>query len=237
MSMNGIDPTDFSTFEDQFAQRHQPRRENLILRFFRDAVPNTMKSEAAGREICDMVDMVSIIVPGSRDEMIKPVGEQEKQRFGPQYQHWLSTQEQPVEGQPLDQVPWLNVAQVREMQHLNIKTLEQLAALSDTAIGHLGMGARDMVNKAKAYIEAAKGSAELTHMVAKNAELEREVASLKESIKEINARYEAVLKQRQEAAAPVPVEALVPQPQAAPAVDIAALIRAEIAKQFGKQGE
>ena len=225
--MNGVDPFDFSHFEDQLAQRHQQRRENLILRFFQQAVPNALKSQEAGREICDQVDFVSIIVPGSRDEVIEKVGEAQKKRFAPQYEHWRKTQEQPPEGQPLDRVPWLNVAQIRELQYLNIKTLEQLAGLSDTAIQHIGMGGRDLRARAQAYIEAGKGTAELSRYMVRISELERENASLRDDIKAVNARYEALLKKSQEES----LSPLSPPPQpSVPAVDITALIRAEVAK-------
>ena len=131
-------------------------------------------------------------------------------------------------------VPWLNVAQVRELQYLNIKTLEQLAGLSDTAIQHIGMGGMEMRKKAIAYIEAGKSSAELTRSVARISELERECARLQDTVTAVNARYEALLKKQQEASA-VPVEApSPPQPPPAPSVDIAALIRAEVAKALNK---
>jgi hypothetical protein len=229
--INGNDPLDFSGIEAELAQRQH--RENLILRFFKEAVPNGAKSREAGREICDQVDFVSIIVPGSRDERIRKVDAEIKQRFGPQYEHWLKTQEQPPEGQPLDRVPWLNVAQVRELQYLNIKTLEQLAGLSDTAIQHIGMGGMEMRKKAIAYIEAGKSSAELTRSVARISELERECARLQDTVTAVNARYEALLKERETYMAPT-MAPPAPQPPPAPAVDIAALIRAEVAKALNK---
>lgn len=228
--INGsFDPFDFSHFEDQFARRAVERRENLILRFFKQAVPNAVKSQEAGREICDQVDYVSIIVPGSKDEVIEKVGESQKKRFAAQYEHWLKTQEQPPEGQPLDRVPWLNVAQIRELQYLNIKTLEQLAGLSDTAIQHIGMGGRDLRSKAQAYIEAGKGTAELSRLVARISELERDNARLQDDLKAVNARYEVVLKKSQDEALAAPPP---PPEPAVPAVDITALIRAEVAKMM-----
>jgi len=232
MSMNGLDPMDFSHFENELTQRQQ-NRENLILRFFKQAVPNGLKSREAGRPIFDQVDFVSIIVPGSRDERIRKVDAEIRQRFGPQYEHWRQTQEQPIDGTPLDQVPWLNVAQVAEMLALNIRTLEQLAGLSDTAVQHMRMGGMDLRKKAIAYIETAKGSADLTRYVSRISELERENARLQDTVTAVNARYEALLK-KQEALAPVPTIAPAPQPPPAPSVDIAALIRAEVAKALNK---
>jgi len=226
------DPLDFSHFEAELAQRQQVR-ENLILRFFKKAVPNGLKSQEAGRPIFDQVDFISIIVPGSRDERIRKVDAEIRQRFGPQYEHWLRTQEQPPEGTPLDEIPWLNVAQVAEMLALNIKTLEQLAGLSDTAVQHMRMGGMDLRKKAIAYIEAGKSSAELTRSVARISELERECARLQDTVTAVNARYEALLK-TQEAQAPAPTIAPAPQPPPAPSVDIAALIRAEVAKALNK---
>ena len=224
-----LDPTDFSQIESEMMNRHQ-RRSELNLRFYTDAIENKTQSLEAGRPIYMQIDFVAINVPGSRDEVIRKVDAEIKQRFGAQYEHWKKTQEQPTEGQPLDMVPWLNVAQIRELQALNIKSLEQLAGLSDTAIQHIGMGGHDLRKKAQAYMASATGSAEVQRLITRISELERENGRLQDVVKQINQRYEALVEQTK---APIPVATVAPAPAAPasePRYDIAELIRAEVAK-------
>lgn len=185
------DPLDFSHFEQQAAQ--QTQRTNLNLRFHMEAVENKGRSLEAGRPIYDQIEMVGINVPGSKDEVVKKVNDDVKAKFGQQYTHWKRTQEQPVDGTLLSMVPWLNLAQVKEMQAINIHTLEQLASLSDTAVQKIGMGGVELRKKALAYMASAQGNADLQRLHDRIAELERENTRLKESIVQVNARYESAM--------------------------------------------
>ena len=82
------DPLDFTEFE---AQAQQPKRTNLNLRFSLEPVQNAAKSAEAGRPIYDMIEMVAINVPGSKDEVVKKVNDEVKAKFGPQYLRWKQT--------------------------------------------------------------------------------------------------------------------------------------------------
>jgi len=223
-----LDPTDFSQIEAEMLSRQQKRSE-LNLRFFTDAVENKAKSLEAGRPIFMQIDYVAVNVPGSRDEVIHKVSGEIQQRYAAQYAHWKQTQDQPLEGTPLDQVPWLNVAQIRELQALNIRSLEQLASLSDTAVQHMKMGGHDLRKKALAYMESATGSAEVQRLITRISELERECGRLQDVVREVNQRYEALLATTEKPVAAAAPAAPVPAP-AEPVYDIAALIRAEVAK-------
>lgn len=212
------DPLDFSEFEQQAANQ-QRQRVNLNLRFHIEAIENKAKSLEAGRPIYDQIEMVGINVPGSKDEVVKKVNDEIKGKYGPQYAHWKRTQEQPVDGTPLSMVPWLNLAQVKEMQAINIHTLEQLASLSDTAVQKIGMGGVDLRKKALAYMSSAQGNAETQRLITENEILRRDLKQAQDALTQANARYEQAL------------QGLPPAP-AANGVDIAALIQAEIAKQL-----
>ncbi len=212
--MSITDPLDFSAFEQQALQARPP---GPILRFFIEAVENKFKSAQAGRPIYDNVEMISIINPGSKDEFIKKVDAAAKQRFGPQYEHWKRTQEQPAEGTPLEMVPFLNPAQVKELKALNVPTLEHLANLHDGAIQKIGLGGLELVRKAQAYIKAAGDNSVVTKLAAENHRLKAEIETLKAQIAQVNARYENVLA----GAAPV-----------SPPADLDAMIAAAIDKRM-----
>jgi hypothetical protein len=188
------DPLDFSHFEEQFEQQAQVRqRTNLNLRFFVEPVQNQGKTLEVGRPIYDNVEMVGINVPGSKDEVVKKVNDEIKAKFGPQYDRWKRTQEQPVDGTPLSMVPWLNPAQIRELQALNIMTLEQLGSLSDTSVQKIGMGGLKLREKAQTYMKSGTDSAETQRLVARNVFLEAETKRMQEQLTAANNRYEALL--------------------------------------------
>lgn len=185
------DPLDFSDWEAQAHQRAQLPRAGLNLRFFSDGVQNAAKSIEAGRPIYDVVDYVEINVPGSKDTVIKDMAVEK--RFQEQYAMWKKTQEQPLDGTPLTMVPFLNIAQIKEYQALNVNTLEQLAELGDQAVQKLGPGTHDARKKAKAYMDAAKDSAVTQKAVAENESLKREIARLQSQMAGLTHRIEALM--------------------------------------------
>lgn len=159
----------------------------LGVEFFMEAVENKRKSEAEKRPIFDDVEMVRIIIPG--DTKRKPVFRAHEmhyvpaekrqmtyaERFPGQYKAFRENIEDFVSGTPLSELPFLTVARRAEMKHLGIVTVEQLAGLQDNNMKKLGMDGRGIVEKAKAYLAAAKDTAEVD-------DLRRQVAELKAQI-------------------------------------------------------
>src|SRR5215471_8377438 len=99
----------------------------LVVVFKNHAVPNEAKSTAAGRLICDDVEVCEIRAPGNRQtvgvypalsfsnwETDQNTGMQRKvtyaERFSRQYQQFKSRQVQTMHGTPLDYVPFLTEA-------------------------------------------------------------------------------------------------------------------------------
>lgn len=235
------DPSgDFSFFENAAAQRAQ-RRINLNLRFYTLAVENKPKSLEAGRPIFDQVDMCELNVPGSRDTVDKKCSNPDfMAKFGEQYKMWKETQEQPVDGTPLDQVPFLNISQIRELQVLNVRALEQLAGLSDNAVQKLGMGYVELRRKAQAYMTAGKDSAEQTRLITENENLKRDLARLTMQVANLTQRIENLMAG---GIGPTLHPSVVvnggpaPLPQPVPAAaqfDVAAFIKEEIRKAMEK---
>jgi len=220
------DPLDFSAYEQMLNSR-PPTVSNVRLRFFHDAIENKAKSAEAGRPIYDQVEMVSLINPGSRDELIKKVDDRIRSQYSSAYEHWRKTQQQPSDGTPLEMVPFLNVAQVRELRALNVESLEHLAGLSDMLKQRIGMGATELVRKAQAYLTAASNSAGGGKTVAENEELKRRVAFLEQSLLTANQRYEKLLSGvGPSAPAPATPADVVAPPAPPPVIDMQALVQA-----------
>jgi hypothetical protein len=122
----------------------------------------------AGRPIFKEVDFIHIWTPGDKTtEIDVPVDDHYRQRFAAKYEAYLAGRDQDsADGTPLSQWPGLTGAQVQELAHFKVKTVEQLAEMSDDNISKLGPGYLDRRKAAKIYLEAASGNAPLERMQA-----------------------------------------------------------------------
>ena len=80
------------------------------------------------------------------------------------------------DGIPLSLWPLIPTEMAKALEYMNVFTVQQLAALSDSAISKPGaIGLRDMRDKAKAFIDSAKSAAPLAKMEVENRELKRQL--------------------------------------------------------------
>lgn len=148
-------------------------------RFYRDKAENGFKSAQAGHAVYDDVEMVEIIIPGQNQSIAtERVKAEHKARWPTQYAAWKAGLEVAQEGSPLEFWPPLTPAQVANMKALNVHTVEQLAAVDDTALTRMGMGARDLREKAKAWLENAKGGESVSKLMAENAALKAQISAM-----------------------------------------------------------
>lgn len=156
----------------------------LFVQFFAQAVQNEDKSVVEGRPIFDEQDCVRIITPGSRDVMVTLATPDYQRRFPRQWAQYKQSQEQTLEGTPLDQVPFLSVAQIAELKAVQCHTLEQLAGLSDTALNRM-MGLSRLRDRAQVYLAASKDAAPLVQMQAELEARDGKIALLESQIAEL----------------------------------------------------
>jgi hypothetical protein len=165
------------------------------VRFFIDKEPHPGESAKQGRPIFFDVEKVSIINPGSRDDHHAIVDDSIRQRFPAQYKEWKETRKELVKGEgftPLVEAPFLGASQIEELRHLNIVTVEMLANLNDAGIQRIGMGARDLVAKAKGFLRVANDTAAAVKLQAELAERDQQIAALNKTILDIGARFDAM---------------------------------------------
>ncbi len=107
-------------------------------------------------------------------------------RIEPSYQHWLKGQETPLEGTPLEAWPGMTEGRVAQLRLLHVRTVEEYAAVTDATLDKIGMGARSERERARIFVEAKKGSAQIEHALAgereKVANLEAQMAEMRELI-------------------------------------------------------
>jgi hypothetical protein len=150
--------------------------ETLLVRFYKHPRRDIARSEAEGRPIFAEVDYIEIMQPGNKDSIIRrPASPRDKQRFAEHYRKYQAREDQEaVEGTPLEEWPAISRAQVEELKFLNIRTVEQLAGLSDSNAQNV-MGIQGLKAKANKFLETA----------------DKEATA--EKFAELEAKYEALL--------------------------------------------
>jgi hypothetical protein len=159
----------------------------LHVRFSMGTRLDSAKTAEAGREIYREVEYVTIIIPGDKlvSPVHRPVQASDRARFPAQYAAFKNAQNgQSVTGTPLSAWPIVSPAQRKELEYLNILTVEQLASVSDASAQNL-VGLHGLKEMAKKFIEASKSAAPLVA-------LQKELESRDSAIAALTARLDAL---------------------------------------------
>lgn len=168
----------------------------LYVEFRNENVYQEFESEEKGQPIYKVVPFISIYVPGDKTKKIdRPVRMQgyadtpsDPQRFPAQWAAFQQGVKAVQDGFPLAEWPIMTTQQVRDLNSMNIYTVEQLAAVTDAALDGLGHGGRNLRDKAKAHLERLKDDAVTARLAAQNADLQRQIEELRASIPQVEKR-------------------------------------------------
>lgn len=145
---------------------------------------NQAKSDTAGHPVFDDVEFVRIAVPGDRNSLFEqPATADDRRRFPQAYKYFKERNERPSEGMPIEQWPQVTRGQALTFRASHIHTVEALAEVGDSHLDTLGMDARGLREKAKAFIAQAKDTA-LAHKQA--SELQRRDETIAELMRRID---------------------------------------------------
>ena len=170
--------------------QEQNRPQQPIIEFYADAKHDAFASEQEGRPIFVDIEMIRIRYPADRQRtLVRPAhAEVEKVRgkvvtyamkHNEEYKRFKAGLAPVVNGLPLTEVPFLTEAQRRMLRALDVYTAEQLAALEGNSLKNIGMGGRELKDKAKAYLDNAAGTADVVRQAAEIARLSAEVERLR----------------------------------------------------------
>ena len=178
----------------------------VIPRFFIHTTENKAKSKEMGRPIYDDMECVEVRFAGDRNKIsVFPAhavcGQTQDEdgdyrtmtyaeRWPEQYKRFKSKQVQVAEGTPIDELPFLTQAKRSELKALSIYTAEALASLDSQPLKNLGVGGRELKDQAQAYLDRAKGSADVTKMASRIADLEQLVRELQGEAQAVSAQSE-----------------------------------------------
>jgi hypothetical protein len=101
------------------------------------------------------------------------------ERFSEQYRQFKAEGTQTVKGTPLSELTFLTRSKQAELRALGVHTAEMLASLAEQNIKNLGMGGRELVEKAKAYLANAESGASVANLAEELARLKDENEKLK----------------------------------------------------------
>jgi hypothetical protein len=151
-------------------------------------------SDKEGRPIYKDVEYITIMVPGERDIVHRAAWKRDYERFPLQYAAFKNAQNQDAaSGTPLKLVPWLTLGQVKELEHFNCFTIEQLASMPDSSAQKF-MQINKLKQLAKDYLQAAKEAAPLTAMRAEMDKKDDQINSLSKQVADLAKQVEESLK-------------------------------------------
>lgn len=134
------------------------------------------------------VEMVEILVPGdAKSGPVKIVDDGVKKRFSDAYKNWKAGLSQNIiEGTPLELLVGTGSV-LYTFKAMNIHTVEALSGVTDGNLDTMGLGGREMRDRAKRFVESQKTVRQLQDEEDKD----RRIVSLEKQIAELAAGMRA----------------------------------------------
>jgi hypothetical protein len=160
------------------------------------AIEDPKRSVELGYRVTRDVDRAYVMQPGSKDcleidakDWLASIKRKNLERthdsfpdewvtaLHKKYEAWKDGLEAPLNGTSVKEWPILSPAQAQNFIAIGVLTIEDVAAMTEEAMGRVGMGGRSLRNKARDWIktrEMANGALE------ENEKLKKELAELRE---------------------------------------------------------
>ena len=178
---------------------------------------NKKETEKAGYDVFTDREYVKVVIPTDRfSEFFQPATEEYRRRFPKAYADFKSRDKVPTTGMPIEQWPAVTRSMAYSLKAAHVYTVESLAGLDDVQVGRLGFNARELREKARAWIKTAADNAGSMKLAAEKQALEDRLSAMQ-------AQMEAL--QQQSGAKPQKEVAVTP-PQIAAEADVAADVAA-----------
>ena len=194
---------------DDFLARSQSRMdEGLLVKFYIKAKEDKVESKKQGRPIFKDVEYIDIKIPGNRlAGVARPATMNDVERFPRHYAAFKNrVSEDYVEGTLLAEWPVMSRSMVEQLTFFNVKTVEQLVAMSDNDAQKF-MGLNAMKAKAKEWLVVAKEGKAASDLAAQLEKRDQEIEELKAQMAELMAQAKpAVRKKRGRKKAPIQEE-------------------------------
>lgn len=154
------------------------------VRFETRAIEDRTKTIEGGKYLTKDVEFAVIRQIGGKDTVEKECTDELIRRFQAEYDAWKRNQEPPIDGSPIREWPAISPSQKENCQRIGIRSIEQLAAASESALEMLGQGSRALREKAKNWLATAndtgKVAEEISALKVRMDDVESENVKLKE---------------------------------------------------------
>jgi len=138
--------------------------DKLHVHFYMKPRIDIEESTKANRPIYKDVAFVTVMIPGDKNNIVTAeVWDLHRRRWPQHWAQFLAGVKDQVVGTPLKVAPFLTEAHIEELAYFKIRTIEQLANLSDTNMTF--MGAREMSDAAKKYLLTVNGNEALMERI------------------------------------------------------------------------
>lgn len=189
--MQAVQDETFAGFTERPGDRTQDAR--LRVQFYIRPIQNKAESLRLGRPVFEDRECIRIFTPGDRDNIIdRPIWDDaniprsDTVRFKAQYEAWKAGKNQDdVVGTPLSQWTAVTPAQVETLSYFKIRSVEQLAGVSDGNLQKLGPGFLELRQAARDYLAMAADNAHVTKMRAELTERDNRLEVLERQMKEL----------------------------------------------------
>jgi len=158
--------------------------DGLYVEFYMEAEHQPFESEKQGIPVYKEVPYIAIMFPGdSTKKVVRPSTDADVDRFPKQWQFFKNQSTASHDGTPIDEWPPITKAVAMMLKGMNIHTVQQLACIPDHSLTWIG--ARDLRDKASAYIAAATDGAAVLKLQTDNQNLKNEIEILKAQFEEM----------------------------------------------------
>ncbi len=151
----------------------------LLVKFFKHPQISKFASNEAGVPIHQDVIMIEVLQPGERDAVRVLADEFHRHRFPRQWENFQKGNATELTGTPLEMLFPNEPSTILTLKTFNVFTVQQLAAISDTAMTQIPMG-RTLSERAQRYLDAATGGASFHQMQEQIAALTAKLTALTE---------------------------------------------------------
>lgn len=157
---------------------------SCVVRFYLKPKLMAAKSRDAGREIYEDREHCEIMVKGQPHQIVdEEVGKQHIDRFPNAYAAFKAGRPDPVTGTPIELLPNMSPSYVLTLKAMGIRTVEDMVNLSDAGLQKVGMGARDLQNRCRAFIGQSTTKAD--ELERENHKLKSDVATLSDAVSKL----------------------------------------------------
>lgn len=175
----------FATVNDHGGVDYTPHNKGVTPIFFIESVIDPAASEKAGRAIYRDMERVRIQVAGDQfSAAVHPVDDALIERFEEAYDKWKRKGHMVVNGTPLSKWPLATPSFIKELEFMNIFSVDDLASVADVHLDRIADG-RQWRDRAVAWLKSAADGAVAAQYAAENARMREDISRLSAQIESL----------------------------------------------------